>query len=115
VIPPMLCYLLLKSSKGLSSRPIDSASLVYAWREARNKEIPDYAEIVRQINTCLDEIRHRLNIGELTQMLLTTPIVELGTLLKKLEKIQPPVQQLNSSPEAFLDDPGIFVLIDDPN
>src|ERR1700704_5366824 len=74
VIPPMLCYLLLKSSKGLSSRPIDSASLVYAWREARNKEIPDYAEIVRQINTCLDEIRHRLNIGELTQMLLTTPI-----------------------------------------
>src|SRR2546427_528612 len=26
VIPPMLCYLLLKSSKGLSSRPIDSAS-----------------------------------------------------------------------------------------
>src|ERR1700712_1387208 len=27
VIPPMLCYLLLKSSKGLPSRPIDSASL----------------------------------------------------------------------------------------
>jgi hypothetical protein len=54
-------------------------------------------------------------MGELTQMLLTTPIVELGTLLKKLEKMQPPVQQLNRfelSLDDFLDDSGTFFVHD---
>jgi hypothetical protein len=53
---------------------------------------PDYAEIVRQINICIAEIRPRLNMSALTQMLLTTPIEEIETLLKKLQKMQHDVQ-----------------------
>jgi hypothetical protein len=53
----------------------------------RHKE-PDYAEIVSQINLCLAEIRPRLDMMELTQMLRTTPIAEIETLLKKLQKMR---------------------------
>jgi hypothetical protein len=53
---------------------------------------PDYAEIVRQINICIAEIRPRLNMAEPTQMLLTTPIEEIETLLKRLQKMQHDVQ-----------------------
>jgi hypothetical protein len=53
---------------------------------------PDYAEIVRQINICIAEIRPRLNMSELTQMLMTTPIEEIETLLKRLQKMRPSVQ-----------------------
>jgi hypothetical protein len=49
---------------------------------------PDYAEIVSQINLCLAEIRPRLNMTELTQMLQTTPIEEIETLLRKLQKMR---------------------------
>jgi hypothetical protein len=74
---------------------------VAAWRDscigvayvsARNEKVPDYAEIVRQINLCIAEIRPRLNMSELTQMLLTTPLEEIETLLKRLQKIQHDVQ-----------------------
>jgi hypothetical protein len=52
-------------------------------------ETPDYAEIVRQINVCIAEITPRLTLTELTQMLQTTPIAEIETVLKKLEKMRP--------------------------
>ena len=44
---------------------------------------------------------------------------ELETLLKKLQKMRPSgsvTEQIceKISPEGFLDDPGTFVLIDDP-
>jgi hypothetical protein len=39
----------------------------------------DYAEIVRQINICIAEIRPCLNMSELTQMLVTTPLAEIVT------------------------------------
>jgi hypothetical protein len=53
-----------------------------------SRSAPDYAEIVNQINLCIAEIRPRLNTAELTQMLLTTPIAEIETLLKKLQKLR---------------------------
>ena len=45
---------------------------------------------------------------------------ELETLLKKLQKMRPSgsvTEQIceKMSPEGFLDDPGTFVLTDDPN
>jgi hypothetical protein len=58
--------------------------------ERRNE--PDYAEIVRQINICIAEIRPRLNMSELTQMLVTTPLVEIETLLTRLQKMRHDVQ-----------------------
>ena len=58
--------------------------------ERRNE--PDYAEIVRQINICIAEIRPCLNMSELTQMLVTTPLAEIETLPTRLQKMQHDVQ-----------------------
>jgi hypothetical protein len=58
--------------------------------ERRNA--PDYAEIVNQINLCLAEITPRLDSAELAQILLTTPIVEIESLLKRLQKMRRVVQ-----------------------
>jgi hypothetical protein len=58
----------------------------------RRKSEPDYAEIVRQINICIAEITPRLDRADLPQMLLTTPIEEIETLLKKLQKMRHDVQ-----------------------
>lgn len=60
--------------------------------EMYRHETPDYAEIVRQINVCIAEITPRLTLAELTQMLQTTPIAEIETVLKKLEQMRPPVR-----------------------
>jgi hypothetical protein len=74
---------------------------VAAWRDsciemayvaASNEDVPDYAKIVRQTNLCIAEIRPRMNMEELVQMLLATPIEEIETLLKKLQKMQHDVQ-----------------------
>jgi|GEM_PF-5141057 len=70
---------------------------VAAWQDSCIEVAPvaasnEYAEIVRQINICIAEIRPRLNMADLTQMLLTTPIKEIETLLKKLQKMQHDVQ-----------------------
>jgi hypothetical protein len=56
------------------------------------KQEPDYAEIVRQINICLAEIRPHVPMVELTQMLLTTPLKEIENLLKKLQRMRPSVR-----------------------
>ena len=65
LIPPMLCYLLLKSTKGLASRPIDSASLVtysVALFERRYQFLTDISPRsswpMRGVLT-----RHRANLG----------------------------------------------------
>jgi hypothetical protein len=75
-----------------ASRDLRKAVVQWAYLSGINKEVPDYAEIVRQINICLAEIRPHLNTAELTQMLLTTPIEEIENLLKKLQKMRPSVQ-----------------------
>jgi hypothetical protein len=58
------------------SRRILNEVLIEMDKQRRKSE-PDYAEIVRQINICIAEIRPRLNMSELTQMLLTTPLEEI--------------------------------------
>jgi len=59
--------------------------------ETNKQAVPDYAEIVRQINICLAEIRPHVPMAELSQMLLN-PIEEIGHLLKNLQKMRPSVQ-----------------------
>jgi hypothetical protein len=58
--------------------------------ETNKQAVPDYAEIVSQINLCLAEIRP-VPMAELTQM-LTAPLEEIENLLKKLQKMRPSVQ-----------------------
>jgi hypothetical protein len=43
------------------ARKARQAVLKLAHVSASNKEVPDYAEIVRQINICIAEIRPRLS------------------------------------------------------
>jgi hypothetical protein len=59
--------------------------------ETNKQAVPDYAEIVSQINLCLAEIRPHVPMVELTQM-LTNPTEEIENLLKKLQKMRPSVQ-----------------------
>jgi hypothetical protein len=53
---------------------------------------PDYAEIVRQINLCLIQVASVVNRRELSEELRNIPLAELESLLKRLEKMRPPVQ-----------------------
>jgi hypothetical protein len=71
-----------------ASRDLRKAVVQWAYVSGINKEVPDYADIVRQINICLAEIRPHVPMVELTQM-LTTPIEEIENLLKKLQKMRP--------------------------
>jgi hypothetical protein len=75
-----------------TSRDLREAVVRWAYVSAINKAVPDYADIVRQINICLAEIRPHVPMAELTQMLLTTPTEEIENLLKKLQKMRPRVQ-----------------------
>jgi hypothetical protein len=74
-----------KSRRVLNEAPIEMYKL-------RARPEPDYAEIVKQINSCLAEIRPRWNWTEFVQLVTNTPISESETLLKKVEKMRPPVQ-----------------------
>jgi hypothetical protein len=57
-----------------------------------SQELPDCAEIVRQLNLCFAQVASVLNRKELAQQLRNIPLAEIETLLKKLEKMLPPVQ-----------------------
>jgi hypothetical protein len=59
------------------------------------QEMPDYEEIVRQINLCLAQATSVVNRRELAQELRNIPLAELENLLKRLEKMRPPVRQVN--------------------
>lgn len=67
---------------------------VAAWQDLRDAYIKmaHLSEIVRQIDICIAEITPHLDRADLAQMLLTTPIEEIETLLKRLQKMRPPVQ-----------------------
>jgi hypothetical protein len=55
------------------------------------QELPNYEEIVRQINLCLAQVASVLNRRDLTQQVRNVPLAELESLLKRLEKMRPPV------------------------
>ena len=84
------------------------------------RQEPDCTEIVRQLSLCLAQVASVVNRRDLTQQLRNIPLAELENLLKKLQKMRPSGSVTEQtcekmSPEGFLDDPGTFVLIDDPN
>jgi hypothetical protein len=81
------------------------------------RQEPDYTEIVRQLNLCLAQVASVVNRRDLIQQLRNIPLAELENLLKKLQKMRPSgslTEQIceKISPEAFLNDPGIFFVHD---
>ena len=82
----------LRLAQSREARIVLNEVLSQMYSQELNRHEPDYTEIVRQLNLCLAQVASVVNRRDLTQQVRNIPLAELENLLKKLQKMRPPVQ-----------------------
>src|SRR5215470_17943841 len=82
VIPPMLCYLLLKSSDGLDSPPIDSASLGTSPRpQSLCRVAAAWDRLAQRSECCTDFGREKFRLFPRSEVASLIDLIEVDEIL----------------------------------